>query len=222
MDFYIAVPPLRPLNQSPLLGHRGRAIRSLQPRLRPLPLGGHDGIRLGDPFKDKFIIAQILHALFILSSQPFHILQVKFKRKGELKMTGKIMYRILAGLLLIAALAGIAYFAYQAGAAHIPDGSLQIPQEGTTVVPNPYFMLPVPFFGFGCLIPLAVLFLICLAFGSMRRLVWGPRWSRRHWNHDPEACKGRLPWREGVPPFFAEWHRRVHAAPEDDKASGQK
>jgi hypothetical protein len=137
--------------------------------------------------------------------------------------TRNIIFRIIAGLLLIAALAGIGFFAYQAGVTHAAAANVQLPAVETAVAPYPHFMHP--FFGFGCFIPLVILFLVCLAFGSMRRMVWGPRWGWRRMHgpmHGPmgsEDCKGRGPWGEGVPPFFAEWHRRAHG--ETDKTPGE-
>jgi hypothetical protein len=133
-------------------------------------------------------------------------------------MAKHIIFRIIAGLFLLAAIAGIAFFAYQAGTMHSVATNVQLPAEGLRVYPH-FGMFP--FFGLGCLIPLFVLFLVCMAFGAMRRMIWGPRWGWRHWRHDPEAWKGRGPWGEGVPPFFAEWHKRAHAdegkAPEETK-----
>jgi hypothetical protein len=125
-------------------------------------------------------------------------------------MAKHIVFRIIAGLILLAAIAGIAFFAYQAGTLHSVTANVQLPAENGLRY-YPHFGM-FPFFGLGCLIPLFVFFLVCLAFGSMRRLIWGPRWGWRHM-HDrmergPMGHHG--PWGEGVPPFFAEWHKRAH------------
>jgi hypothetical protein len=137
-----------------------------------------------------------------------------------MKMVKHIVFRIIAGLILLAAIAGIAFFAYQAGTTHAVAVTVQQPASQSVAVPMPFYgWFPFPFFGLGCLIPLAVLFLLFVAFGSMRRMIWGSRWGWRHhgWmgHHGPE---GYGPGGEGVPPMFAEWHRRAHGAPEGEKA----
>jgi hypothetical protein len=135
-------------------------------------------------------------------------------RKGEKKM--RIFWRVLAVVVLLAAIAGIGVYAYNLGAA---QGLAQkVPAQMGETVPMPYLVYGHPFFGFGfgligCLVPL---FLLFLAFGSLRALFWHAPigWSRmyhrRHWD-----------WRDDknrdVPPFFAEWHRRAHADPEEPK-----
>jgi hypothetical protein len=125
-----------------------------------------------------------------------------------------IVFRIIAGIVLLAAIAGIGIFAYQAGVAHGIAANLQVP--AVQVMPYGHFMW-FPGFGiFGLLIPLVLLF---LAFGAMRRLIWGPRWGMRYMRHSGMGHHG--PWGDGVPPMFAEMHRRAHAADEaaqpDDK-----
>jgi hypothetical protein len=133
--------------------------------------------------------------------------------KGEKKM--RILWRVLVVLVLIAAILGIGVYAYNLGMTQGLAQKVQAPAGQAVTVP--YMHYGHPFFGvgfglFGCLIPL---FLFCLVFGSLRALLWqGPLgWRsthRRHWD-----------WRDGngkgVPPFFAEWHRRVHEQPEEDK-----
>jgi hypothetical protein len=125
-------------------------------------------------------------------------------------MDGKVWLRIFAGLVLLAAIAGIAVFAFNAGAAtHI-----QLPAASTGQARYPYycypFWRPFPFFGFGfgCFGPLIALLLLFLAFRALSFLFWGPRWGWRHgmrrgWRHswDDES---------GVPPMFREWHDRAH------------
>jgi len=132
-----------------------------------------------------------------------------------------IAFRIIAGLILLAAIAGIAFFAYQAGTMHSVSANIQLPaEEGLRY--SPHFGM-FPFFGFGCFIPLFVLFLVCLAFGSMRRLIWGPRWGWRHMHDRMErGPMGHGPWGEGVHPMFAEMHRRAHAAEAAEKPADKK
>ena len=124
-------------------------------------------------------------------------------------MDGKIGLRILAGVVLLAAIAGIAIFAFNAGAAtHI-----QVPANSSGQVPYPvYGWYPFwggfPFFGLGCFAPLIAILLFFLAFRALSFVFWGPRWGWRHgmhrgWRHgwDDET---------GVPNMFREWHDRAH------------
>ena len=124
--------------------------------------------------------------------------------------------RIVAALVLIAAIAGIAYFAFQAGVAQGSPITIQSPSGETAPFPYPYygygpFHRPFGFgFGFlGCLIPL---FLFFLLFGAFRFLFWGPRWGWGH-HHGPWARR----WENGVPPMFEEWHKKAHGETTDDK-----
>ncbi len=128
--------------------------------------------------------------------------------------------RIVAVLVLLAAIVGIGFFAYQAGVAHGSPVTLQAPSgSGQTTVPAPYpyYGYGMPFFrpwgfGFGCFGPLFAFFLIFLAF---RFLFWGSRWGHRGlhgpWRHG---------WGEGgVPPMFEEWHKRAHGQSSDTGTS---
>lgn len=143
-------------------------------------------------------------------------------------MNEKIGLRIFSALVLIAAIAGVAYFAFQAGVSQGSPITIQAPSSDGNAVPAPYpyygYGLPFhrPFgwgggFGFGCFGPLLVLLLIFVALRSFRLLFWGPRWGwghRGHWRHG---------WGEGsVPPMFEEWHKRAHGGaeqPEEKKES---
>ena len=128
-------------------------------------------------------------------------------------MDGKIWPRILAGLVLLAAIVGIAVFAFNAGAAtHI-----QLPANSTGQAPYPAygypFWRPFPFFGFGfgCFAPLIAILLFFLAFRALSFVFWGPRWGGRH----SMRHAWRRGWDEegGVPPMFKEWHDRAHGQP---------
>jgi len=123
-------------------------------------------------------------------------------------MTRHIVFRILAGLVLLAAIAGLGFFAYQAGVAHGAAANIQTP-----AVQYGHFMW---FPGFGLFGVLFAFFLLFMAFGALRRMIWGPRWGMRYMRHGPMGHYG--PWGEGVPPMFAEMHRRAHATPGWDKA----
>ena len=129
-------------------------------------------------------------------------------------MDGKIVFRILAGLVLLAAIAGVAFFAFNAGVA----SHMQLPAAPNGQTPYYGYPLwrPFPFFGFGfgCFGPLIALFLLFLAFRAFSFMFWGPGWGRMHhrgWRHG---------WNEegGVPPMFREWHDRAHGqAPQADQ-----
>ena len=134
-----------------------------------------------------------------------------------------IVFRILAALVLLAAIAGIASFAFNAGMARGVALNVQVPAAGQAV-PSfgyglPYMMHPMPFIGFGFLGLLFPLFLVFLAFGAARRMMWGPRfgWRHMHGMHSMQAggcAENGSASGEFVPPMFAEFHRRAHAASE--------
>lgn len=136
-------------------------------------------------------------------------------------MVKHIVFRIVAGLVLLAAIAGIAFFAYNAGVAHGTTVNLEAPAAQSGTQPLPYYYgfgmhgMPwhvTPFFGFGCFGILVPLFLLFLAFGAMRHMLWGPRWwGYRMHRHGHWGEKG--PWGDEVPPMVAEWHRRMHEEP---------
>lgn len=131
---------------------------------------------------------------------------------------GFVFLRVLSGLVLIAVLAGIGFFAYNAGMAR--GATLSAVAAGSTAALPWVYMHPAPFFGGGGLLGfLAVLFLIFLAFGALRMLLWGPMMARRFMHGMGNGGNGD--WRErGVPPFFAEWHRRAHEQPAEEKKEG--
>jgi hypothetical protein len=105
-------------------------------------------------------------------------------------MNGKIALRIVSGLVLLAVIAAIGFFAFQAGVAKGSPITIEAPSGESVPAPYPHFgygygMRPHhPFgFGFGCLIPLVGVFLLVLALKSFRVMMWGPRWGwgHRHW-----------------------------------------
>lgn len=124
--------------------------------------------------------------------------------------------RIVSALVLIAAIAGIAYFAFQAGVTQGSPVTIEAPTGETAPAPYPYYPYGygMPFhrpwgFGFGFFGFLFLLFLFFLALRAFRFLLWGPRWGWGHRGHGPWA-RG---WENGVPPMFEEWHKRVHGQP---------
>jgi hypothetical protein len=135
-------------------------------------------------------------------------------------MNNNIGLRVVSALVLVAAIAGIGFFAYQAGVANGSPVTIEAPSGDANAVPAPYYGYGVPFhrghygFGFGCFGPLLAFLLLLLAFKSFRFTFWGPRWGwgdhhRGHWSRR---------WEGGAPPMFDEWHKRAHGdEPEERK-----
>lgn len=131
-----------------------------------------------------------------------------------------VWFRLLAGLVLLAAIVGIGYFAYNAGVAQGTVANVPAAGAGQTAQPYPFYgyrapyWFPFPFFGFGCLGLLLPLFLIFLAFGAFRHMIWGPRWGWHHMHHRHWMNEDGKPT---MPPFVEEWHRQAHGESEPDK-----
>jgi hypothetical protein len=154
----------------------------------------------------------------LLSSQRIHncILYSlhRFKTKGE-TMNGKIVVRVVSGLVLLAVIGAIAFFAFQAGVAQGSPITIEAPAGQSAPMPYYGYGYGMPFhrghfgFGFGCLIPLFAVFLLVIALKSFRMMMGGPRWG---WGHH------RGHWGErGVPPMFEEWHKKAHGEQPEDK-----
>lgn len=129
-------------------------------------------------------------------------------------MNGKIGLRIVSALVLIAAVAGIAFFAFQAGVAQGSPITIEASSGASVPAPHPYYGYGMryhhPFaWGFGCLIPIFAVFLLVLALKSFRVMMWDPRWGwgghRGHWGE------------RHVPPMFDEWHKQAHGEPTEEK-----
>ena len=125
--------------------------------------------------------------------------------------------RIVSALVLIAAVAGIAYFAFQAGVAQGSPITIEAPSGQTVPAPYPYsgYGYGMPFhhpfgFGFGFFGFLILLFLFFTALRAFRFLFWGPRWGHHkgHWGRH---------WEGGAPPMFEEWHKRAHGEQPEEK-----
>src|SRR5574338_246452 len=133
-------------------------------------------------------------------------------------MDGKIVLRVLSGLVLIAAIAAIAFFAFNAGVAKGSPVMVQAPSGQTAPVPGPYPYYGYPYYrpfgfgwGFGCLGILIPLFFVFVALRAFRFMFWGPRWG--HHMHG----RWGMGYREGVPPMFDEWHKRAHGEPPENE-----
>jgi hypothetical protein len=134
-------------------------------------------------------------------------------------MNGKIVFRIVSALVLIAAIAGIAYFAFNAGVAQGSPITIDAPAGQSVQAPYPYYGHGMPFhrpfgMGFGCFGILIPLFLFFLAMKAFRFMFWGPRFGHRMGGHG----SWRHGWDEnGVPPMFKDWHDRAHGTPASEK-----
>ncbi len=133
-----------------------------------------------------------------------------------------IIFRIVAALVLIAALAGIAVLAYNAGAAHQAVlGTATGTQNSGSAYPfyGPAYWWPFPFFGFGLFGVVAIFFLFWIAFGALRFIFWGPRWGMHRWHRGYGHWGQRGNGEEfSIPPMMAEMHRRMHEADESKAA----
>jgi len=137
-------------------------------------------------------------------------------------MNGKIVLRIVSALVLIAAIAGIAFFAFQAGVAKGSPVTIEAPAGQSAPAPYPFYGYGygMPFhhpfgFGFGCFGILIPLFLFLIAMKAFRFAFWGPRWGHHIHGRGPW---GRH-WEGGVPPMFDEWHKRAHNPSDEGKES---
>jgi hypothetical protein len=126
--------------------------------------------------------------------------------------------RIFFAFVMIAAVAGIAFIAYNAGVAHVTTTAIQAPSSQTVSQAYPVYVTPYwwpfPFFGFGFFGFMALMFLFFVAFGAARFVLFGPRfgWHRRY------GSWGERGSGEGFPPMWTEMHRRMHAADEGKPA----
>lgn len=127
----------------------------------------------------------------------------------------------LVGLVLIVlALAGVGYLAYNAGvsqgvaqAVDLPEAELE---RGAPLYYAPYGMRPFGFGLFGCLIPLLLLFVL---FGGMR-LLFAP-WRMGGWGRG-WGWGGKHPERwERFRERAEQWHREMHAADERSEEPGE-
>jgi hypothetical protein len=134
-------------------------------------------------------------------------------------MNGNTGLRIVSALVLIAAIAGIAFFAFQAGVAQGSPVTIEAPAGQTAPMPYPYpyYGWGMPYhhwgFGFGFLGFLIPLFLFFLVLRAFRFLFWGSRFGWGPHHHGPWG-RG---WENGVPPMFEQWHKRAHGEPTEEK-----
>lgn len=130
---------------------------------------------------------------------------------------------VVMALVIAAGLGGLGLMVFNAGVAQglAESGKLAIAagSQGAATTGAWYAYPHAWGFGFGplgCLVP----FLLLLGFFAVMRLLFWGRHSYRPWG----ASGGRSHfgrWEEhDVPPFFDEWHRRVHSESGPANSSG--
>ena len=122
-------------------------------------------------------------------------------------MGNRTVFWLMLGLLLVATVAGVGYYAYSAGVVHgIAESEHAAPGGGPPVVVWPRWG-----FGFGFFPFFPVFFFILIWFLLLRGLFWrGRGWSRGcGWGYG-----------SGVPPQWEEWHKRAHGQPGAPPVSG--
>jgi hypothetical protein len=125
----------------------------------------------------------------------------------------RTFFKVILVFVLLAAIVGLAAFAYYAGVAHGTTQTALLNAGAAPAPVYPYYGMwyGYPFFGFlGCLVPL---FLFFMAFIALRGLLFHGRGGcgmRHHgpWGGYPGG--GRQDWKENVPPMVEEWHRKMH------------
>jgi hypothetical protein len=155
-------------------------------------------------------------------------------------MNRSIIFKVVMALVLVAALVGIGYYAFNLGVAQgmavkLPAASAD---GGAAPLTYPYFGMRhyYPFFGFGglgCFGLLIPLFLLFLVFAAFRGIFWhyGPRrwhmmghgpWGRGPWGHGPTDMPPSGENGMNVPPMVSEWHRRMHEQAEQKETKADQ
>jgi hypothetical protein len=132
-------------------------------------------------------------------------------------MNRRVFLSIVVTLLAVAVVAAVGFYAYSWGLAQgaLQNAQIVVPGGGEGTAPvYPYYAMPYHFgrwgWGWGgafglvqCLVPVLGFFLLLALLRGLFWRPWGHRWGwggPSRW--DPE---------HGLPPMFAEWHRRAHA-----------
>ena len=127
-------------------------------------------------------------------------------------MAGRIFFRVLFALVLIAGVFGLGVYVYNSGVAQglAAGGSLAVPEGSAPAYAAPYFYRPWGFgFGFFAVV-IPILFGIFLV-SALARLLFFRSWHA----NGMHGWRGRWHGAEGdqVPPMVAEWHRKLHEQP---------
>lgn len=146
-------------------------------------------------------------------------------------MNRRIVLGIVVVLVLIVGAVAAGGLGFRLGVMQglAANPSLAAPQGNGTVAPfygAPYFYgygrpwgWGFPFGFLGCLFPLlGILLVFFLIRGLFWRGGWGGRhgWGGRGWDQSGYGPGGHDfgPGGQGVPPMFAEWHKRAHTEPQ--------
>jgi hypothetical protein len=122
-------------------------------------------------------------------------------------MGNRTVFWVMIGLLLIAGVVGVGYYAYSAGVAH---GIAETAHAGAGTA-APVIVWPRWGFGFGFFPFFPIFFFILLWIVLLRGLFW----RRRRWGRGCGYGYG-----SGVPRQFEEWHRRAHGQSVAPPATG--
>jgi hypothetical protein len=127
-------------------------------------------------------------------------------------MGPRFAFRLLFGLVVVAAIVGAGMYGYNLGIAHgiVERGAAAVAAPGGAV---PVVIWPRPWgFGFGFFPFFPLLFILFWVFAA-RALFWRGAWRG--------AYRGRACGYGGVPPAFEEWHRQAHARSEAPKPGSE-
>jgi hypothetical protein len=136
------------------------------------------------------------------------------------KMNGRFWLRVLMAVILVAALVGVGVWVYNAGVAQgmlasgkivLPNSNVAPPNGAAPYLYNPYFFRPwgFGFWPFGLCFGVLFFFLILFAISGL----FFRGFYRRGWRGYGPGRWGDGPggqWKENVPPFVEEWHRKMH------------
>jgi hypothetical protein len=135
-------------------------------------------------------------------------------------MFGRIALGFLLVVALLAGVAGLGWYAYnagvvqglaQAGAAAAPSAGAPIPAPFYAYGPSLWHPFGLGFGMLGCLFPLLIL---ALVFPLMRFLFWRGTGGFGHTGPGfcgPRGASGREGWRRHFRERAEEWHRQAHA-----------
>jgi hypothetical protein len=147
-------------------------------------------------------------------------------------MNKQIIFKLLAFFVLLAAIGGVGFFAYQAGVAQGSPITIKAPSGETLQQPYPYYGHGMPYYphpmglGFGCFGVIIPLFLFVVAMKALRFMFWGSRFGHHHMmgghGHWRGHCGGHGNEEGDIPPMFAEWHKRAHGETFAEKPEEKK
>ena len=144
-------------------------------------------------------------------------------------MNGRVIFRVLAVVVVILALAGIGTYVYNAGVSEgiarsdafvaAGDGDGERREGDRFYAYGGHHRGP---FGFGVFGILFTILLVFLLFGLIRAAFGWGRWGGPPGRWDPGGGPGGPPehWRQERDRMFEEWHRRAHAGSPEGGSAG--